>query len=139
MRKLNEALSMYIKAQILLKSIDTTNRNNSQFQLKYCELRSEQIKLYIHLLMATMTYHTNPAPKFLYSSSDSISKYGRIASQLKYSLFEIQKLTQKYKNLMRECFDADENSINILNICKRHNEFLIFSINLLICPAKSEQ
>ena len=50
-KNLNNALSLYVKAQIILKSINSSilqTQLNSYFQLKYCELRCEQIKIFIH-------------------------------------------------------------------------------------------
>jgi hypothetical protein len=62
-----------------------------------------------------------------------------MGSQMKFSVFELQKLLLKYKNFIKECFDADENTINILNILKKLNECMIFTINLLSTASKSEQ
>ena len=147
-RNLNEALSLYIRAQTVFKSscvrcLNTTtlqiNENsNTIFQIRYSELRSEQIKLYIHLLLSSMTYATIPAPVFQFKSSENFSKLGRIAQQMKYVQVESQKLNQKYKELISECFDADQHTLNILNMSKKQNEALIYCINLLNSP-KSEQ
>jgi hypothetical protein len=137
---LNEALELYIKAQFLLKSSNyLINTLNNFFQLRYIELRVEQIKYFIHISLGTMTYHTIPPPVFHYSSTDYLSKLGRMGSQMKYSAFELQKLLLKYKNFIKECFDADENTINILNILKKQNDCIIFTINLLSSASKTEQ
>lgn len=149
---------MYIKAQILFKAFinlfvncnstasGQNNNNNASysyqnnFQLKYIELRIEQIKLFIHLALATMTYHTIPLPVFQYSISDQLGKLGRLGSQMKYSLFELQKLLFKYKGFLKECFDADLNTINMLNILRKHNECIVYAINLLsTANSKNEQ
>ena len=137
---LNEALDLYIKAQFLLKSSNyLMNTLNSSFQLRYLELRVELIKYFIHISLGTMTYHTIPPPVFQYSSTDYLSKLGRMGSQMKHSVFELQKLLLKYKNFIKECFDADENTINILIILKKLIECMIFTINLLSTVSKSEQ
>jgi hypothetical protein len=137
---LNESLDLYIKAQFLLKSSNYLIITlNSSFQLRYIELRIEQTKYFIHISLGTMTYHTIPPPVFQYSSTDYLSKLGRMGSQMKFSVFELQKLLLKYKNFIKECFDADENTINILNILKKLNECMIFTINLLSTASKSEQ
>ena len=120
-RNLNEALSLYMRAQFLFKSYCTRcltqlENSNTCFQMRYCELRSDQIKLYIHLILSTMTYQTIPAPVFHFKSSENFGKFGRIAQQMKYSLVELQKLNQKYKQLISECFDADHHTLNILNM-----------------------
>ena len=129
---LNSALSLYLQALTLFKSMCTKcmihsstcnssvpsvlENSNTCFQTRFCELRSEQIKLYIHMILSTMTYQTIPAPVYQFNSSESLGKYGRIAQQLKYSLVELQKLTTKYKDFISECFDADNHSLNILNM-----------------------
>ena len=141
-KNLNNALALYVKAQILLKSINSCIQQtqlNSFFQLKYCELRCEQIKNFLHLLFATMSYQTIPAPKFFYATSDTISKYGRIGSQMKNMLSEAQKMNLKYKNFLKECFDADENTINILKTCKLQNYLVIMMISQLNGTFKSVQ
>jgi hypothetical protein len=127
---LNEALSLYMKAQIIFKSnctrcfstattstmpLSTFETASTCFQIRYCELRSEQIRLFVHLLMSTLTFSTIPAPVFQFKSSENFARSGRISQQLKYSIGELQKLTQKYKDFISECFDADEHTINILN------------------------
>jgi hypothetical protein len=89
---------------------------NVGFQQRYCELRAEQCKLYLHVLMSSMTWFTQPAPLFQFKSSDNLAKLGRIAQQMKYALNELQKLIVKYKEFIAECFDADSHSINILNM-----------------------
>ena len=125
---LNSAFSLYLQALTLFKSlctkcmlhscnaVPTLENANTCFQTRFCELRSEQIKLYIHMILSTMTYQTIPAPVHQFNSSESLGKYGRIAQQLKYSLVELQKLTTKYKDFISECFDADNHSLNILNM-----------------------
>ena len=126
---LNQSLSLYIRAQAVFKSnctkcLQSTSTNNMPilensntcFQIRYCELRSEQIKLYIHMILSTMTFITIPAPIFQFKSSESFNKLGRIASQMKYLTNELQKLSQKYKELISECFDSDKHTLNILNM-----------------------
>jgi hypothetical protein len=150
---LNRALQLYNQAQALFKancskcfwpcprpgvaqqacSQPTLENSNTCIQMRFCELRSEQIKLYVHLILSTMTYQTIPAPVFHFKSSQNFGRFGRIAQQMKYSLAELQKLTQKYKELVSECFDADCHTLNILNVYKRQNECLMFCINLLSC------
>lgn len=128
--ELNDALSLYLKGLSLFKSMcikyvhyassslcnTIADNSNSYFQTRYCELRSEQIKLYIHIVLSSLTYQTIPAPKYQFNSSDNLEKYGRIAQQFKYSTIELQKLVQKYKEFISECFDADTHSLNILNM-----------------------
>lgn len=66
-----------------------------------------------------MTCFTQPAPVFQlqsFQSSENFARFGRIAQQLKYSVVELQKLTQKYKDFIAECFDADQHTLNILNM-----------------------
>ena len=73
---INEAFALYARAQTRFKSfctrcltatpsavpvLDTTT---GCFQVKYCELRSEQLKLYAHLVLASSTYRTAAAPVF---------------------------------------------------------------------------
>lgn len=126
---LNLAFTNYVRAQTLFKSlctrclsatsatIPTLENANANFQIRYCELRSEQIKLYLHIILSSMTYQTMPAPVFQFKSSEvNFSKFGRIASQMKYSINELQKLNQKYKDFISECFDADPHTLNILNM-----------------------
>jgi len=129
---LNESSALYLKALNLFKSIcpslvtqnsssytfcsTLTENSNTYFQSRFCELRSEQIRLYVHLIMSSLTYFNIPTPKHQFNSSDKIEKYGRIAQQLKYSSVELQKLVQKYKEFISECFDADNHSLNILNM-----------------------
>lgn len=125
---LNEALSGYMRAHTLFKSscsrclthsstsIPTLENSNTCFQIRYCELRSEQIKLYVHLTLSSMTFQTIPAPVFQFKSSENFARTGRMAQQMKYSVVELQKLNQKYKDFIAECFDADEHTINILNM-----------------------
>lgn len=124
---LNKSLSYYIRAQSIFKSsctrclhlsncIPVLESSNTCFQIRYCELRSEQIKLYIHIILSTMTYITIPAPLFQFKSSENFNKLGRIASQMKNITNELQKLCQKYKELISECFDADKHTLNILNM-----------------------
>ena len=126
---LNQALNHYVKAQILFKSLCTKCFNsqnfsfitlenaNTIFQIRYCELRNEQIKLYIHLILSSMTFQTIPAPIFQFKSSEvNFAKFGRIAQQMKFTVVELQKLSQKYKDLISECFDADNHTINVLNM-----------------------
>lgn len=124
---LKEALSLYMKAQVIFKSnctrcltssstsIPGLETSNTCFQIRYSELRSEQIKLYIHLILSTLTFNTIPAPVFQFKSSENFARNGRISQQFKYTIVELQKLTQKYKDFISECFDADEHTINILN------------------------
>jgi len=150
---LNRALELYNQAQSLFKAncskcfwpspnasmtqqvstLPALENSNTCIQTRFCELRSEQIKLYVHLILSTMTYQTIPAPIFHFKSSQNFGRFGRIAQQMKYSLAELQKLTQKYKELVSECFDADCHTLNILNSCKKQNECLMFCINLLSC------
>ena len=126
---LNQALNYYVRAQILFKSLCSkclTSQNssfltlenaNTIFQIRYCELRNEQIKLYIHLILSSMTFQTIPAPIFQFKSSEvNFAKFGRIAQQMKFTIVELQKLSQKYKDLISECFDADNHTINVLNM-----------------------
>ena len=126
---LNQALNYYIRAQILFKSLctksistpscsfSTLENSNTIFQIRYCELRNEQIKLYIHLILSSMTFQTIPAPIFQFKSSEvNFTKFGRIAQQMKFTVVELQKLSQKYKDLISECFDADNHTISILNM-----------------------
>jgi hypothetical protein len=134
LKNLNTSLAHYTKSQFLLKSLKHINTSTSYIQLKYCELRIEQIKVFIQLIMASMTYQTIPAPVFLYST-ENLNKYGRIATQFKYTISELQKLILKYKIFVKEFFDADENTVNILNICRNNNEFLC---NVLISALKSD-
>lgn len=67
-----------------------------------------------------MTCFTQPAPVYqlqsFQSNESSFARFGRVAQQLKYSIVELQKLTQKYKDFIAECFDADQHTINILNM-----------------------
>ncbi len=135
LKNLNAALAHYTRSQFLLKSLKNSNASTSYIQLKYCELRIEQIKTYINMIMATMTYQTIPAPVFLYST-DNLNKYGRIATQFKYTTSELQKLILKYKIFIKEFFDADLNTINILNICRKNNELLC---NVLMSSLKSDK
>ncbi len=129
-RDLNESLSYYMRAITLFKSTCTRSLAQTQlsssnifnlenvntcFQIRYCELRSEQLKLYIHLMLAAMTFSSIPAPVFHFNTTESFNKFGRIAQQLKYAVNELQKLNQKYKDFLSECFDADQHTINILN------------------------
>jgi hypothetical protein len=132
---LNEALSLYTRAQLVFKSLCTRclisavavtsssstsasylESPNTCFAMRYAELRSEQIKLYVHLILSSLTYATVPAPAFQLNSSDPFARFGRLAQQMKYSCVELQKLTQKYKELIAEWFDADEQTLNILNM-----------------------
>lgn len=125
---LNEALSSYMMAQVVFKSnctrcltpsttaLPVLETSATCFQIKYCELRCEQIRLYVHLLLSTMTCITIPAPIFQFKSSENFSRFCRISQQMKYSIVELQKLTQKYKDFLAECFDADMHTINILNM-----------------------
>ena len=131
---LNSALQLYNRAQVVFKAncsrcfspcpIQTAanitpvtlENSNTCIQLRFCELRAEQIKLFIHLILSTMTYQTIPAPVFHFKSAETFGKFGRIAQQMKYSLVEVQKLTQKYKELLSECFDADCHTLNVLNM-----------------------
>jgi hypothetical protein len=128
-RNLNETMRLYANALSIFKSscVSRTQSNahvsnsmlesvNVGFQQRYCELRVEQCKLYLHLLMSSMTWFTQPAPLFQFKSSDNLAKLGRIAQQMKYALNELQKLITKYKEFISECFDADSHSINILNM-----------------------
>jgi hypothetical protein len=82
--KLNQSLSLYVKAQSIFKSscsrclaqninVPTLELYNSYFQIKYCELRSEYIKLYLHLILSSTTYQTIPAPVFQFKSSENMS------------------------------------------------------------------
>ena len=130
---LNQALNHYVRAQTLFKSLCTRcfasaanssvysfpmlENANTNFQMRYCELRTEQIKLYIHLILSSMTFQTIPAPIFQFKSSEvNFTKFGRIAQQMKFTVVELQKLAQKYKDLISECFDADNHTISILNM-----------------------
>ena len=130
---LNQGLNHYVRAQILFKSLCTRcfgsasnssvysfpmlENSSTNFQIRYCELRSEQIKLYIHLMLSSMTFQTIPAPIFQFKSSEvNFTKFGRIAQQMKFTVVELQKLAQKYKDLISECFDADNHTISILNM-----------------------
>jgi hypothetical protein len=81
--KLNQSLSLYLKAQSLFKSscsrciaqninVPILELYNSYFQIRYCELRSECIKLYLHLILSSMAYQTIPAPVFQLKSSENI-------------------------------------------------------------------
>ncbi|CAF0749231.1 unnamed protein product, partial [Brachionus calyciflorus] len=149
--KLNKSLCDYMKAHTIFKSlcsrclthtssaIPTLENSNTCFQTRYCELRCEHIKLYIHLIMSLMTFQTIPAPVFQFKSSENFARYGRIAQQMKYTINELQKLNLKYKDFISECFDADEHTINILNIFKKQIECLIYCINLLITPKTQQQ
>jgi hypothetical protein len=149
-KHLNEAMDCYLRAQYLFKSsctrcLNTTTGNangvsiqetsTNCFQLRYCELRTEQIKLYIQLILSTMTYKTVPPPVFQFNSAESFGKFGRIAQQMKYSIVEIQKLIQKYKELLFESFDADSHTINMISICRKQNECLVYFIGLLSSSA----
>jgi hypothetical protein len=102
--------------------------SNACFQIRYCELRSEQVRMFLHLVMSAMTFVTCPAPAFQFNSADSFAKLGRVAHQMKYSVAELQKLNQKYKELLSECFDADQHTINILNMCFNRYHFIIIYI-----------
>lgn len=122
-RNLNNGLLHYNKALTLFKSncmqltsSEVFENSNTCFQTRFCELRAEEIKLYVHIILSTMTYQTIPAPIFHFKSSENFGKFGRIAQQIKYSILELGKLTQKYKQLISECFDADTHTLNILNM-----------------------
>jgi hypothetical protein len=123
-RNLNDGLLHYNKGLTLFKSncMQLTSSEpvfencNTCFQTRFCELRGEEIKLYIHIILSTMTYQTIPAPIFHFKSSENFGKFGRVAQQIKYSIIELQKLSQKYKELISECFDADTHTLNILNM-----------------------
>ena len=136
-RCLNEALALLIRAQTLFKATCTrslqnacfsSSANNSSnnthslenatacFQIRFCELRSEQVKTYIHLVLSVMTCETIPAPAFQLKAAENFNRLGRIAQQMKYGVNELQKLNQKYRDLLFECFDADQHTINILNM-----------------------
>lgn len=122
-RNLNDGLLHYNKALTLFKSncmqltsSEVFENSNTCFQTRFCELRAEEIKLYVHIILSTMTYQTIPAPIFHFKSSESFGKFGRIAQQIKYSILELSKLAQKYKQLISECFDADTHTLNILNM-----------------------
>lgn len=127
MNNLNQSLNDYTRAQMLFKSLcsrclthsntlPVLENSNTCFQTRFCELRCEQIKLFIHVSMSLLTFRTVPAPVFQFNSSENLAKYGRIAQQMKYSVVELQKLNQKFKDFISECFDADEHTINILNM-----------------------
>ncbi len=126
---LSESLSIYMRAQVLFKSnctrclaynnnnlIPTLETTNICFQIRYCELRCEHIKLYLNLILSSMSYQTSPPPIFQFKSSENISKFGKFGQSLKFIILELQKLNQKYKEFTSECFDADEHTINILNM-----------------------
>lgn len=126
-KNLNQSFDYYTRAQTTFKSLCSRclthstslpmlENSNSCFQIRFCELRCEQIKLFIHLSMSLLTYRTVPAPVFQFKSSENLARCGRIAQQLKYSVNELQKLNQKFKDFISECFDADEHTINILNM-----------------------
>lgn len=86
--------------------------------MRYAELRCEQIRLYTHVILSTMTCFTQPAPVFRFQSAaaSDFARFGRVSQQLKYASVELQKLIQKYKDFIAECFDADQHTINILNM-----------------------
>ena len=94
----------------------TLENSDTSIQIRYCELRAEQIKLFIHMVLSTMTYQTIPPPAFQFKSSENFGKLGRIAQQMKNSTVELQKLNQKIKELISECFDGDIHTLNVLNM-----------------------
>lgn len=94
----------------------TLENSDTSIQIRYCELRAEQIKLFIHMVLSTMTYQTIPPPAFQFKSSENFGKLGRIAQQMKNSMVELQKLNQKVKELISECFDGDIHTLNVLNM-----------------------
>ncbi|RMZ94376.1 integrator complex subunit 7, partial [Brachionus plicatilis] len=147
MTNLNQSFNEYTRAQTLFKSLCsrclthsnslTVLENSSTcFQIRFCELRCEQIKLFIHLSMSLLTYRTVPTPVFQLKSSENLARYGRIAQQMKYGVVELQKLNQKFKDFISECFDADEHTINILNI-KLLDEFYTNFLNSYVVKSES--
>jgi hypothetical protein len=127
---LSESLSFYTRAMSMFKATCTRSltqacsntpaleNSNACFQIRYGELRSEQIKMFIHLVMSVMTCLSVPPPRFQFktTATDKFSRHGRVAQQMKYSVNELHKLNLKYKELLSECFDADQHTINILNM-----------------------
>ncbi len=125
---LNESLSYHTRAQFMFKAVctkslaqacsNTPALENSLacFQTRYGELRSEQMKMFIHLVMSVMTFVSIPAPVFQFKSADKAARFGRVTQQMKFSANELHKLNLKYKELLSECFDADQHTINVLNM-----------------------
>lgn len=136
--RLNQALLKYSQALSLFKALCcqqlvSTPTGSSQsnhmenasglFQVRYCELRIEQIRLYLSLMLGLMTYETIPVPVFQLkvngATEKSVNKLTtgcRLSQQMKHSVNELNKLNQKYKELLSECFDADHHTLNILNV-----------------------
>ena len=112
-------------------SLVSLENANSCFQVRFCELRSEQVRLYVHLVLSVLTHVTVPPPVFQLNAASmtsagaagaataprsAVAAVGRVAQQLKHSVNELHKLNQKYRDLLTECFDADHHTINILNM-----------------------
>lgn len=120
--RMMSAVTTYHRGLASLRSASSAQHPRS-FQLEFCQCRVEVIQVVSQLVWAATSLRTSPPPAIAAAlalqSRDDLQRCGRVTSQLRKVVKELEGCSQKLARLYQSCFDADSSSLAQLSVLQQ--------------------